>query len=47
MKSSNEFGSVTTMTYQGYDNLRRSKWVQGSRPITYVWDRSDYAGEVN
>ena len=39
-------GSVTTMTYQGYDNLRRSKWVQGSSPITYIWDGSDYLGEV-
>lgn len=38
--------SVTTMTYQGYDGMRRSKWVQGSNPITYVWDGSDYAGEV-
>jgi YD repeat-containing protein len=38
-------GSRITMTYQG-DGLRRSK-QSGAKPVTTIWDGSDYLGEVN
>lgn len=39
-------GSVTTNTYQG-DGLRRTRQAQGQSPVTYVWDGSDYLGEIH
>lgn len=45
-KQTDPDGTVTTMTYQGYDGLRRSKQVTGSSPTTFIWDGSDYLGEV-
>ncbi len=45
-KLTNPDGSVVTSTYQG-DGLRRSKQEQGQNPTTFIWDGSDYLGEVN
>ena len=38
-------GSLTTMTYQAFDNPRRSKWVQGSGPNAHTADYWPY-GEM-
>ena len=38
-------GSLTTMLYDG-DGLRRLKQTSSQR-TTYVWDGSDYLGEVH
>ncbi len=38
-------GSTVTSTYQGYDNLRRSK-RSGASVTTFIWDGSNYLGEA-
>ena len=38
-------GTKTTMSYQGSDGLRRSRWTP-SVWTTFIWDGSDYLGEV-
>ena len=39
-------GALTTMTYSGGDGLRRTRQRAGGTVTTYVWDGSDYLGEV-
>jgi hypothetical protein len=44
MTIKNAAGSLETYTYDG-DGLRRSMRV-GATTTTYVWDGSDYLGEI-
>ncbi len=45
-KLTNPDGTVVTNTYEG-DGPRRSRQEQGQKPTTFIWDGSDYLGEVN
>jgi len=40
-------GGPTTMRYQGWDGLRRTLQSFTYATTTFVWDGSDYLGEVN
>ena len=39
-------GTILTNSFDG-GGLRRSKQEQGQKPVTYIWDGSDYLGEYN
>lgn len=46
-KMTNPDGTVMTSTYQG-EGLRRTRQFFGEpRPTTFVWDGSDYLGEIH
>jgi YD repeat-containing protein len=45
-KRTDSDGTVMTNTYDG-DGLRRTRQKQGETVVTYIWDGSDYLGEVN
>ena len=40
-------GGPATMTYQGWDGLRRSLQSYTYGPTTFIWDGSNYMGEAN
>jgi hypothetical protein len=40
-------GGPTTMAYQGWDGLRRSLQSYTYGTTTFIWDGSDYMGEIN
>ena len=39
-------GTIMTNTYDP-DGLRRTRQKQGETVVTYIWDGSDYLGEMN
>ena len=46
MSIQNADGALTTNTYDG-DGLRRSTITDGAKyPTTFVWDGTDYLGEI-
>jgi len=45
-KRTDSDGTVLTNTFDG-DGLRKTRQKHGETVVTYIWDGSDYLGELN